>query len=556
MAVSAIIPAYNEALTVGRVIETLQQVSLINEIIVVNDGSSDDTGAVARRSGAVVIDLQENRGKGAAMAAGARSAGGEFLLFLDADLEGLTPDHVRDLLYPVLSGEADMSLGIFQSGRLPTDYAQVVAPYISGQRVISRELFLQAGVDNSRFEVEMILSRFAARRGLRVKKVPLHNLTHLMKEEKRGVARGLVERLGMYRDITKYYWKAGRSGKPVLRPLFVYLTVLSLLLVTGYNLTNISIARAEAGRLLHLSLEQGRRILVISPHPDDEALAAGGMMAQAEASGCQVRVVYLTSGDGFQRGLEFYKRKIRLTPEDYLCYGQERMNEARNAMQQLGLSSDDLIFLGYPDGGLKEIWDSCWDPGQPYRSTRTEVSQVPYDDAYVPGAPYTAPALIGCLVRVLDEYQPTDVFIPDPGDGHSDHRAAGEISLAAVSCWAGYGNRHLSVYTYLIHAGFWQIVPRVDRNDILLPPRAFLNRGTGWYTLPLSRESLELKKGALACYQSQMRVISSFMNNFLRPNEIFSQVPEPALAAVKSRLLKHQDLLQRSVWKNRGTAGA
>ena len=130
--VSAIIPAYNEATTVGRVIDVLHEVPGITEIIVVSDGSEDATAAVARRHGARVIELATNAGKGAAMTAGARRAREEVLLFLDADLEGLTPAHVQALIGPVLSGSADMTVGIFSQGRSLTDLAQVVAPTFPG----------------------------------------------------------------------------------------------------------------------------------------------------------------------------------------------------------------------------------------------------------------------------------------------------------------------------------------------------------------------------------------------------------------------------------------
>mgnify|MGYP001415364370 FL=1 len=64
MCVSAIIPAYNEEKTIGGVLRTIKSVSLITEIIVISDGSTDGTAQIARNYGAHVIELSENIGKG------------------------------------------------------------------------------------------------------------------------------------------------------------------------------------------------------------------------------------------------------------------------------------------------------------------------------------------------------------------------------------------------------------------------------------------------------------------------------------------------------------
>lgn len=211
MGVSAIIPAYNEEATVGKVIDTLKEVANIAEIIVVNDGSEDATTAVACQHGAQVIEIGNNSGKGAAMTAGARQAKEDILLFLDADLEGLKTDHVEALIAPLMVDDADMTVGVFSKGRSFTDLAQVVAPQLSGQRAIRKELFLSVGAEKSRFEVEILLTSEAHSRGWRVDKVLLTNMTHIIKEEKRGLYRGVVARMGMYKDIVGFFWRWTRK---------------------------------------------------------------------------------------------------------------------------------------------------------------------------------------------------------------------------------------------------------------------------------------------------------------------------------------------------------
>ncbi|HHW08040.1 MAG TPA: glycosyltransferase family 2 protein [Clostridia bacterium] len=204
MQVSAIIPAFNEEKTVAGVIRPLMQVPAIGEIIVVNDGSTDNTEAVAREAGATVISSPCNRGKGGAMMLGVEHATHEVLLFLDADLIGLTPAHVEQLIEPVLSGRVEMAVGVFEHGRLATDLAQMVAPFLSGQRAVTKSLLRR--IDNlewTRFGVEMALTKYAAEHDVKLEEVVLEDLSHVMKEEKLGLWKGLRARVKMYWEIAK-----------------------------------------------------------------------------------------------------------------------------------------------------------------------------------------------------------------------------------------------------------------------------------------------------------------------------------------------------------------
>lgn len=209
MYVSAVIPAYNEEGTIGDIVAVLSQVKEISEIIVVSDGSTDATAEVARRSGANVIELAQNMGKGGAMMIGAKASMSDYVLFLDADLIGLTHQHVQELIRPVISGDAEMTIGIFERGRLATDLAQVVAPYLSGQRGVKKDLLEHLdGLEDSRFGVEVVLTKFAEENQVRIKEVELSGMSHLMKEEKLGLARGLASRMKMYWEIAKVVRKS------------------------------------------------------------------------------------------------------------------------------------------------------------------------------------------------------------------------------------------------------------------------------------------------------------------------------------------------------------
>jgi glycosyltransferase involved in cell wall biosynthesis len=206
MEITAIIPAYNEAKTIGAVLTVLIRCSHINQIIVVSDGSTDGTAAIARQyEGVEVVELPENRGKGAAMKAGMEQTSAEIVLFLDADLIGLTEAHVDALLEPVLKEQVVMSLGLFEKGRVATDLAQKVAPHLTGQRALLRDLFCDlSDLDLTRFGAEVALHRYVEEKQIPVALVSLPDLSHLMKEEKLGLWKGLAARGKMYWEIIKY----------------------------------------------------------------------------------------------------------------------------------------------------------------------------------------------------------------------------------------------------------------------------------------------------------------------------------------------------------------
>lgn len=208
MSITCIIPAYNEEKTIGNIIDVLKSTDVINEIIVVSDGSSDNTVKVAKEKGVSVIDLQHNVGKGGAMKAGIDRTKSDIVLFLDADLIGLTPIHIENLIKPVSEGSVPMSIGVFTGGRKTTDLAQKVAPYLSGQRAIKKELLhTMSDLEVSRFGVELALTRLIEKDKIQVEVVDLPDMSHVMKEEKLGVVKGFWARLKMYWEIVNYLMK-------------------------------------------------------------------------------------------------------------------------------------------------------------------------------------------------------------------------------------------------------------------------------------------------------------------------------------------------------------
>ena len=189
-----VVPAYNEAATIAPVVRAALAAG-VGPVLVVDDGSSDGTADVAQAAGADVVRLGVNRGKGGALQAGALAAGEDVLVLLDADLVGLRPEHVH-------AGEVDMTRGIFAGGRFRTSLAQRVTPQLSGQRALRREALLGVpGLGASRYGVEVAITRHAIGCGWRFVDVPLAGVSQVMKEEKRGLLKGLGSRARMYGEI-------------------------------------------------------------------------------------------------------------------------------------------------------------------------------------------------------------------------------------------------------------------------------------------------------------------------------------------------------------------
>lgn len=136
---SIIIPVYNEERTIGSVVEVARTWEKASEVIVVNDGSTDETAKALKRfaRGVTVIHLKKNRGKGCSLATGILQSTGEALMFLDGDVVGLTHTDLEAMLRPVERGQADMVLGVARFWGIGS-----FEPFneLTGQRVVLRRI--------------------------------------------------------------------------------------------------------------------------------------------------------------------------------------------------------------------------------------------------------------------------------------------------------------------------------------------------------------------------------------------------------------------------------
>jgi hypothetical protein len=221
--VDAIIPARNEALTVADAVAACRGCVYVRDVIVVDDGSTDATAAVAAAAGATVLRRESSTGsKARAMKVGVDASDAEAILFCDADLLGITSQHLEAVCRPFVDGRATMSLGTF-------DYGPVLNPLVlrlpptSGERVIPRWVFEAVPEEKLiGYTIELVLNQVIADGGHRAVAQLMPGVTHRTKRDKFGLVEG-------YRRSWEMFWQLwgprgvvkGRSYRRYLKQLTV-----------------------------------------------------------------------------------------------------------------------------------------------------------------------------------------------------------------------------------------------------------------------------------------------------------------------------------------------
>ncbi len=132
------------------------------------------------------------------------------------------------------------------------------------------------------------------------------------------------------------------------------------------------------------------RILILSAHPDDEAIGCAGIIQEALDKEAKVKVAYLTNGDHNQLAFIVYEKRLVFRKGEFIHMGEVRRKEAVRAMSSLGLSLEDIIFLGYPDFGTFVMFTRYWKSSKPFKSLLTRINKVPYPENFSFGASYVA----------------------------------------------------------------------------------------------------------------------------------------------------------------------
>ncbi len=226
-----------------------------------------------------------------------------------------------------------------------------------------------------------------------------------------------------------------------------------------------------------------RSAIIFAPHPDDETLGCGGLIALKRQQLVPVKVVILTDGRASHNGLADIQREELV---------QVRNQEAIAALSALGVERFDIHFLDQPDGSLKAL------SGTKRRD------------------------LILQLVQLLTTFHPQEVYVPHAKDRHSDHEATFELVLAAIA----QTKQAFSIFQYPIWL-FWEGFLGVDYQLSDL-------RGAFQVKIDLARSQ---KQQAIEAYQSQSQSLGedmqsalpqSFLEYFKLPQEIYFKLTDSA----------------------------
>jgi len=156
------------------------------------------------------------------------------------------------------------------------------------------------------------------------------------------------------------------------------------------------------------------QVLIVAPHPDDEVIGCGGLIARLTAEGRAPHVVILTGGEGSHRGC------CDVAPAEMI---QARRGLTRKALQILGVPAENIHELNYPDGGISA------------EHPQTEE-----------------------LRRLIAEIQPQSVFVPHWGEGWPDHVRTAEIVKSIVP-------QDVEVWEYCVWMWFYNVWRGLDWNN-------------------------------------------------------------------------------------------
>ncbi len=248
----------------------------------------------------------------------------------------------------------------------------------------------------------------------------------------------------------------------------------------------------ELVRPLLVSITAATRLLLVSPHPDDGALGAAGLVSRVVRAGGSVTVVQMTSGDAFSEGVKKIDGTDRPTPEDYRAYGVRRERETVAAMRSLGVPASHITFLGFPDDGLCMLSSAY--AAVEFESPYTQRKSPPDRERLMNDVGYRGRDVVRELQQLIATFKPTIVVMPSPADEHPDHCSTHRFVTRALG-----DSPSVRVLHYVIHGR------QPDRAE----------------ALALTKRESAAKRRAIEAYRSQTLVIGSFMRTFENGRELF-----------------------------------
>ncbi|MGN6385079.1 MAG: PIG-L deacetylase family protein [Verrucomicrobiota bacterium] len=306
-------------------------------------------------------------------------------------------------------------------------------------------------------------------------------------------------------------------NRPALRERGCFQHLLNLLYLVFLAQGILAESIFDEGRI---TISPSDRVMVLAPHPDDEVLGCGGVLQKTVSLNCPVSIVFFTHGDANERSFLVYRKHPVIEASSVRKLAMIRSHEAIAACRVLGVSSDSISFLGYPDGGTLEIWGRHWGTNGPYLSNLSKASSVPYTNAYHFAAPYIGESVIRDLSKLVEAFKPTKIFVSHPGDQHPDHRSLPLFLMVAL--WGlKASDTQPDVFMYLVHYKHWPSPRGHHPNAELSPPKSLMiNELWNRFTLPES--VVQTNYIALHAHNTQFEYSGFYLASFIRRNELFN----------------------------------
>lgn len=208
-----VIPAYNESDIIEDTIKGLKNINIADKIVVIDDGSTDNTAEIAENAGACVISLEKNSGKGYAMKVAIENINCNFIGFIDGDV-GLSSEEFEKLIYPVISNEVDFTIAKFPSPATKGGFGFVkklakngvykftgkeVDTSLSGQRVYKKNIVDNLKYIPNDYGIEVAMTIQAINNGYTFREIPV-NMKHRFSDRS---IKGFKHRGKQFYDILK-----------------------------------------------------------------------------------------------------------------------------------------------------------------------------------------------------------------------------------------------------------------------------------------------------------------------------------------------------------------
>jgi LmbE family N-acetylglucosaminyl deacetylase len=260
------------------------------------------------------------------------------------------------------------------------------------------------------------------------------------------------------------------------------------------------------------------KLLIISPHPDDETIATGGLIQRAKEKNISIIVVCVTDGSASTNKSTYKKFLSEKNLKVNKTLPEMRNQELNEALHELGLNESNLIYLGYPDTGLSYMFKTNWDIPYNSKTYFNTFNQSPYDFSYQKNAQYTGKSLNNDLKNIINDFKPTMIVYPDSNDILLDHSTTNAFVNKAIIETKYNGSK----YTYIVHKQDMHIsLPFYFPLERMKSYFFLSNPDSKWVSLDINSNEIATKKIALDKYQSQLYENSNYLLSFLKSNELF-----------------------------------